>query len=794
LLRIGKPHKVIPGARSKLTKNAVALKSHNQFMVSSSLQGNSRLKSIEKDFFYLGLPVEKPEFISKSDLDLKKKIDYLTLDGVEELQKYKNTLPASSTIKHYSDLKIQEQYSTKEIIYGRFSIKGILFHVRIEIITFELKKYIQFKAYNHDQSVNTTQYIIDQRAAWKVINALNEDNNINAECTLLKYFVQGLSNFNGTALFLGVSDKLYPERGSINFNKIKYSLCRSGVRDIFFKNYTKIPFRTARVIPPYGNFIIDFNIYVKKLGINDYDFYCHIVATSFCTKSDGYSMFMNKEDILNHIDPYIQDKLFERNQLFLCLQRFGAKIKIKRRGMCKRLEIQHTPYSALPVSYSNEFKFATESSTWIEKRTHEVILVGHFVRRVGREYVLVTVSRHITQPMFTVKLYIKRTFKTFTFKFYFAEISDLINNHTVDILKLKYYYLQFVALNTRNYASFVESVVEIENDELKQLDIKENRRLIGLNELDLENPQHRHLMTYVWERFVQHFNLTYFRTKEIMIKIQSFNSILKQQLVSNFCTLDQRHFFWIDIKIGKNPFEHFWRCYDHLTSQEYLMNLEIYVSIKELNTENSSSEKIIIREFLSPEDPIINKIQNNQFRITDLLEIGHRIYDRVIDCLKKSRKTNLRGMMLGQPQRGLLNDRDTRMIKIREKPMYSNDPHIQYLSIDKLHILTTKRLSSKYPIFMSRHLFMMKPRKLCTVLLLNATEIIFIIQDSENSSMRYKIISEELAKGFIPGYVAMVNESCFETLGERLFATFKNVLLVDDMTYSLHTRLEEEEK
>lgn len=140
-----------PGSKIRILKSKESKKKHlinNQRKSTSTSTHN--LEKIHKDFLFRNFKYE--ESSSKSDYLKKEEHHYPYRIGLGEsfganstqVKEQKNPF-TGSLITNYLDLNIIEQYTEREIIYGKILQKNRKLLVKLEIVTFCLKKYIILK-------------------------------------------------------------------------------------------------------------------------------------------------------------------------------------------------------------------------------------------------------------------------------------------------------------------------------------------------------------------------------------------------------------------------------------------------------------------------------------------------------------------------------------------------------------------------------------------------------------------------------------------------------------------------
>lgn len=554
----------------------------------------------------------------------------------------------------------------------------------------------------------------------------------------------------------------------------KINLIQEYSRAQVLANYENLPFRTTAKIPGGGKSIVDIVVYYYRKG-QFCDFLMTVEVTNLRSRSAMHKMVMNKHDMLNQIDIHLADYIRERDKLIPQLEKFTKYLILSRRYLYKSLEINRSKGSGLSESFSNQIRFSREKVGYLDKNSYEMELIGHFPKRFGKHYCIITVFKHIKQKMFRIKFYFQQTLKTFDLKLYFHDVALIMDKFSRQILPTNYPCLEYLASQTVDLKSMAMTVSLLDEDQARSISLREKLNTIVMDDLTTLIPQQRILLSFIWYYIVQKMQVSYFRTMEPLVKLSSFQAVLKQNLLQKYVAFDRLSSYWIEVNVGKTHIDHFYKLLDHTVSPQTILDMELMVSTHHLASDRITSEKVCIRDLLGVDDPLLQKVHNHRFRISDLLVLSKRIYDVVLEGLEKDGTIRFKKKIQENQQIS------SKIVKILKNPLerLHQLPGVNLLSIEKLYLLESKRMAGTYPITLCSFVLTRSPFKLCTCLLLTPQKLLAVIQNKSSLKIVYKEFDVDYIGQSIPFLNQMIQAGQFDIVAERVRLVLFNALLID---------------
>ena len=560
---------------------------------------------------------------------------------------------------------------------------------------------------------------------------------------------------------------------------------------LYFKRYSTLKFRTSRSFDDNRQkAVIDFLLYFRR-DSSSWDSFLEVHLEMLKRRNEVYHIYLNRVDILEYIGPKFEEALDSHTKMLALLESFASKLVLKRRHVYKRIEIVLHRMGKIQVSLANEFRYSRDKKALIEKKNHESVLISHFVHRLGKEFMVVSVLRHTTQEMFEVRVHPRKSLKKYSFHLSYQEISDLINTNSSPLLPYEYPIIQFLAFHAKNAWDLESLIKEVNREEIAQKTLKAHKRTIGLDKLNPEQLNQRILMHFVWQRVVARIELDSQKESVTTLSIFSFSSILPQYLVSRFWPLGGNKHFWIDIKVSKNAYHSPFTPLDGTISPSRILDLELYIGTREVPSMNISSEKVKLRDALEATDPILAKISSGQFRLSDLQTVAIRLHDYIVDGVEKSQTVSLRHLVTKKVFKK--KPQPEPPIKLLWSPFMRKRKGFVYLAADSIPLVEASRILGRFPVLMITRLLVARPRKLVTVVQLNQEDFVFVIQDLEGQTLCTKVWKRGLIEGEIPFFDQLITAKLYAMAGDRMIATYKNRLLVYEYNFGNRDDIREEE-
>lgn len=555
---------------------------------------------------------------------------------------------------------------------------------------------------------------------------------------------------------------------------MKVNLLREGSRKKILENYKSLSFRTTAKIPGNGLSIVDFTVYFYQRGY-EFDYLTLVEVTSLSSRSALYKMILNKHDMETQLDQYIGSYIRERNKLIPQLEKFTKLLALNRRNLYRSLEVNRSKGNVISESFSNQIKFSREKRGFLDKNYFEMKLVGHFSKKFCNQYCIVSVFRHIRLKLFRIKIFFTKTLKTYDCKFNFHDITYIMTKFRLDILPADFGCLEYLSKQASDIQSLVIAVSLLDEENSKRITLREHLRAVSMDNLSILIPKQRVLLIYIWFYIVRIMEVNKFRTIEPLVKILSFQVVLKHNILQRYCCIDPRNFFWIEVNIGKTHIDQLFRLLDHHVTPQTILDMELMVSTHHLESDRVISEKVCIRDLLGMDDPLLPKIHNNQFRIVDLLSIGRRIYDVVLAGLEND--MTLRFKKEIQQNQKI----SSKITKILTSPLeiLHQSVDTKLISIDKLYLLESKRMAGTFPVTLCSFILSRDPFKLATLLLLTPDKFLAVLQNTESLRIVYKHFDVDYIAASVPFLRQLIDHAQYDIVGERVRLVLTNTLIID---------------
>jgi hypothetical protein len=554
----------------------------------------------------------------------------------------------------------------------------------------------------------------------------------------------------------------------------KQNLIRNDCRTELLAAYQTYKFRTFFKIPGNGQSVVDYTVYFHSRG-SETDCLMLIEVSSLSSRSAAFRLLLNKHDLQAHIDPLVESYLHERDRLIGQLERLTKLLILSRRCLYKALEINRTKGNGLAESFSNKFKFSRERRGFLDKNNYELELVGHFPKRFGKHFCIVTVYRHIRQKLFRIKILLKSSLKTFDVKMYFHDVANLMASHSRDILPANYACLEYVSTQAPDMKAMAKSISMIDEEQAKDISRREDLRTVAMDDLSTLVKSQRILLNFMWYYVVHCMRIAKFRTMEPLATVASFQGIMKQSLLQQFVCVDPLNHHWIEVNIGKSHVDHVFRQLDHAVSPQTILDMELMVSSQHLASNRVTSEKVWIRDLLGISDPLLHKIHANRFRIADLVTLSQRIYEVVLAGLQVDGTLRFKKVIHEKAQIA------AKTVKILANPLdrLQQSPEVNLISIDKLYLLESKLMAGTYPVTLCSFVLTRSPFKLCTLLLLTRDKFLAVLQNKSTLKLNYKEYEVTYIAQSVPFLRQMIEAGQFALVAQRVRLVLFNVLLID---------------
>lgn len=616
----------------------------------------------------------------------------------------------------------------------------------------------------------------------------------NPKPTVLEMFVPDHSlGYRSNIKFLSFPQKLHYRTSCEPTEFSKLCMLRVSARDVIFKNHSRQTYTTAKSFEHFGKFLIEFTVlYYKGLAHIEVPGLVMVVsAFNLANRSEQVIMLLSKQDLVSHVDSRIQHLLLSGPKLYTILDRFTNKLVLKRRYLRKRLELSPIKsHDGLLVSYANEFSPERDvgvqqlGSRFVQRKYHESELVGRFFWKHNKKHTVVTVRRHTSQKLFTVEVYVPRTFKTGVFRLSYFDVAEVVGMNMIQILGMKFEYVQYLSMTykPKTYADFRDMLTKLNSQELKILEFRDKRKYIALENLDTEISSQRFVLLYVWERLVSFMNLATTSGFEHSLNLFEFQACLRHSLGTSLHTSAYCPDFILELRLAKHTIGGLFTPLNSIVSTQALMDLEIYVTTYSLASGDVSNEKTAIRKMYPESHEYIVRVREGSFKIYHLLRIAKELETRVVQAVNTSKTTRLSRFISA----GWSGNHEAKLPKVKVYPRGSFipiNPSEAPLFADTLPLNSPLRgLSSlSCPLtILSKKVLTLNPRKVGYCLLINSDELGVLLQTTETGQISFRTYPVTHLEGAVPFIRRLLEEKRFDVVGERVLATVHNQILVDD--------------
>lgn len=585
-----------------------------------------------------------------------------------------------------------------------------------------------------------------------------------------------ISDYCGPTLRLQFTNELMKDTEASNLHdSLKSAMLRETARNSIFLNFKSDNYRMSYVIKGFGRAVIDYTLYYYRRGHNE-EFYMLIRVSNIRSRMETYTLCLNRTDIELHLGSDLRSYFFQQYLLIQSLENLASRFAIVRRNLYKKLEICPKYRNILKEGFVNEYKYPKAGEKgFLEKVSYETELVGHFSKRFGVNYAIVTVYRHTRQDMFTVKIYMPKTFKTFIMKLYFFDLGKILDKSWADLFQVNYPCLEYLSYATKDIQSLAQTLFFRDAEYLQNMSLSNEISSSAFDNLTTLIPYQRLLLIQIWERLTEKMYFSEFRTREAMVDICSFHTVIKQNLIYKFFGLNQQVYYWIEVKVGRTLFEELLLNCQRFGPRK-LLDTTLHVSASLITRETASNERVTIEEILGRNDPLLERIQSHRFRIIDLYSIGKRIYEFLANGIQTN--SNLRfkeSLRLSQNSHPMV-IKLSKDPRDRERP----EPGVLFKAVNELYLFQSKRMGGTFPITLCCFVLTRRPKQVCTCLLLSQTSLVAVVQNIETLALKEKTFTIDFLEQAIPFIRHLINAKAYDVLGERVrLAVFNSVLIIN---------------
>jgi len=561
-------------------------------------------------------------------------------------------------------------------------------------------------------------------------------------------------------------------------NGLKKILWQSSVRSDIAGIYDSMSIRLSKMDAKFGSTIVNVQV---MYTFRNFDCFVYMEFIPFSTKSIVLKMLLNSEDIKRHIKGDIKEILFVKVKLIGALQEFVDRVVFLRSKLYTKPCLKgKNRLLQLPEIDGNKFRCALDSKRSLQRSVLESVVVGQFAKRFGKEYIIITVSRHIKLKHFSLELYYPRLLVKYEVNIYDEEMLGLEKyardpNFTmqeiyfmIDRYCYDYGRLQEEMDNLRSKSETGRrrkfTTREKESSSIfKALD----KRSQYANELssvekDLLGKADTLYSILQWEKLVNKLHVEKNFRGQLLVGIGSLKMGMKHSLLKTFATGGNQG-YWFEVTLvgmptGKGVTKTLREC-----QVEEIMKMDLLVRVQILGKEGFMNDKLSLREVLA-QFPLLSR----------QAKVGQLLYSHLLRIAE-----------------GIFHNFSTNYI---DKKLIKTCPPINQLAhfishgnaiIDQKEISSIQKteeqmVSKQFPILLSRSVFTNHPMTILVIMVTSEETLEFIVYDTSESmvwSITYPMSTAEEHIPFVRK--TLVTPGCREETGRLLCAAFKNRIIMD---------------
>lgn len=284
------------------------------------------------------------------------------------------------------------------------------------------------------------------------------------------------------------------------------------------------------------------------------------------------------------------------------------------------------------------------------------------------------------------------------------------------------------------------------------------------------NKTNRLLMMYQWENMCKFMTLNFNGANLPTINIGNFRAVLKQTLIHIFTTsLDGSAFsFEIVFALPNTKQSYFWESFRSIPSSK-LLDIDLFLRVKYIKEMKFCNDRVKLGKIIHFFPLIEKRAKAGSLHYSDLFEIA--------DCMFKQYQINY-----SNPD-------------LREKTPATNSisyfihkgqlPATQSRN-SNIRLTSRQYIMNEFPILLYRTAMTCKPMRMLAIMLPSHDTIEFHIYSIESNLCYTKSLSMDEVCETVPFIRQMISQEGFrESIGFRLFTTYKNALLMELFTREL---------
>jgi hypothetical protein len=183
---------------------------------------------------------------------------------------------------------------------------------------------------------------------------------------------------------------------------------------------------------------------------------------SISSKNKIAKMALNKEDIKKHISNSMLGILFNKAKVLEVLGEFLARLRFERSNLYFKPAVLHARNKKESFVFINKLRGSTATDTWLEKRHQEQQIIGQYVKKFDKIFVIMTVYKVVNLDGYEVEVYAPRVQKKFFFQIFNEEVLEIDSRTVQKIYQAASNEIKTLAeVNKGDYRKVKEGILEI---------------------------------------------------------------------------------------------------------------------------------------------------------------------------------------------------------------------------------------------------------------------------------------------------------------------------------------------
>ena len=247
-------------------------------------------------------------------------------------------------------------------------------------------------------------------------------------------------------------------RPEFDLKKLKSCIWQSAVRSDIRSTFDTVRYQVGITDHRIGRLIVTCDIF---FSFRSMDIFIYLEIHSIASKNKISKLALNKEDIERHLAKDLLSFLFKKDQVIRAISGFLSRLRFDRASLYYKPVIVHVKNKHENYVFVNRLRGSTTKSAWLEKRHQEQQIVGQYVKRFDKMFVILTVFKVVNLDGFEVEIYVPRIQKRFFFQIFNEEMLEIDSKTVQQIYQIGSNDIKVLAeLHRGDYKKIKESIFE----------------------------------------------------------------------------------------------------------------------------------------------------------------------------------------------------------------------------------------------------------------------------------------------------------------------------------------------